>query len=122
MLGGSLSAGDLTLLTPNIRSPGVITTASSEPMKNTLDSLNSKAAAATIGDNSKIPPGLANHDAHRKAHRDAKEKGEEWYVRLTIEASAEELMDDGNVLGSCWAASSASMNMTWSNHRQVHPT
>ena len=46
-----------------------------------------------------IPPGLAKRDAHRKRHRDAKKKGEEWYVRLTVEAPAEELIDDGNVLG-----------------------
>jgi len=47
----------------------------------------------------KTPPGLAKRDEHRNRHRQAVEKGEEWYVRLIVEAAAEDLQDDGNVLG-----------------------
>ena len=95
-LGGSLEVdtGDLFLLIPNTRSPGVITTASGPAA-----TIEGAAAAGKTDAMTEIPPGLAKRDAHRKRHRDAKKKGEEWYVRLTVEAPAEELIDDGNVLG-----------------------
>lgn len=50
----------------------------------------------------KIPPGLAKRDAHRRSHRDAIKRNEEWYVRFTVEAAAEQLKDDGNILGQLY--------------------
>ena len=101
-LPGSLdpSVGDLTLLIPNTRSPGVITTASG-PAATT----ESAAAAGKTDAKTEIPPGLAKRNAHRKRHRDARKKGEEWHVRLIVEAPAEELIDDGNVLGQLFDSS-----------------
>jgi len=96
-LGGSLSTGDLTLLIPNTRSPGVITTDSAEAI-----SIENTAVTAKTNEKTKIPPGLAKRDTHRKSHRDKQKKGEEWYVRLIIEAPAEQLKDDGNVLGQLY--------------------
>lgn len=97
-LGDSLNTGDLSLLIPNLRSPGVITTDSAVATTLEATSANTNPGVKTR----KIPPGLAKRDAHRKRHRDAKEKGEEWYVRLTISAPAEQLIDDGNILGQLY--------------------
>ena len=59
----------------------------------------SEALASSQSQKPAAPPGLAKRDAHRQKHRDAIKSKEEWYVRLTIEAPAEQLKDDGNILG-----------------------
>jgi hypothetical protein len=94
-LGGSLGTGDLSLLIPNVRSPGIITT--DLAAASTLEAASTVTTSGTKVE--KVPPGLARRDEHRKKHREAIKKGEEWYVRLTVSASAEELVDDGNILG-----------------------
>jgi hypothetical protein len=99
-LGGSLNTGELVLLVPNIRSPGVITTDSTEAV--TLQSSTLEAPTAGTKSWTKTPPGLARRDAHRQNHRNAIKNSDEWYVRLTVEAPAEQLKDDGNILGQLY--------------------
>ncbi len=72
-LGGSLSTGDLTLLIPNTRSPGVITTKPGQAI-----SLESAAVTTNTNDKIKISPSLTKRDEHRKNHRDKNASGEEW--------------------------------------------
>jgi hypothetical protein len=43
--------------------------------------------------------GLTRRNAHRAKHKKAIAKGEEWYIRLTAEATAEGMKDKGNVFG-----------------------
>ena len=103
LMENSFGAGDITLLVPNTRSDGVITTDAVVAESNLMqaeayssESVLSKSAKASAR---KTPPGLAKREAHRQAHRQAEQKGEEWYVRLIVEAPAEDLKDDGNILG-----------------------
>ena len=103
LLESSFDAGDMTLLVPNTRSGGIITSAAAGTKSSSLQAvtysgtnISSKTVTRSAG---KPPPGLAKRDEHRKAHQKAGSKGEEWYVRLIIEAVAENLKDDGNVLG-----------------------
>jgi len=103
LMESSFDAGDMTLLVPNTRSDGIISTASAGTESNSLQAVtysgktvSSKTATRSAG---KPSPGLAKRDEHRKAHQQAARKGEEWYVRLIVEAAAEKLKDDGNVLG-----------------------
>ena len=95
-LGDSFHA-DLVLLVPNMRSPGVITTDTVA-----ASTLESTTLATSTSVKTKVPPGLAKREAHRQSHRDAIKKNEEWYVRLTVEAAAEQLKDDGNILGQLY--------------------
>jgi len=96
-LGDSLNTGELVLLVPNMRSPGVITTDST-----TAVTAEATTMATSTKTKTKIPPGLAKRDAHRQSHRDSIKKSEEWYVRLTVESPAEQLKDDGNILGQLY--------------------
>jgi len=100
-LGDSLNTGELVLLVPNMRSPGVITTDSTTAVTAVATTLAASTSTNTKT-KTKIPPGLAKRDAHRQSHRDAIKKSEEWYVRLTVEAPTEQLKDDGNILGQLY--------------------
>jgi len=66
-LGASLNTGELVLLVPNMRSPGVITTDST--VSATLEA-SSTISSSSTKTKTKIPPGLAKRDAHRQSHRD----------------------------------------------------
>jgi hypothetical protein len=110
LLESSFDAGDMTLLVPNTRSDGIISTATTGTESSSIEAvsysgknISSKTVTRSAG---KPPPGLAKRDQHRKAHQQAGSKGEEWYVRLIVEAPAENLKDDGNVLGQLLDSSS----------------
>ena len=103
LLESSFDAGDMTLLVPNTRSDGIISTAAASTESSSLQAVTysgTNVSSKTVTRSAdKPPPGLAKRDEHRKAHQKAGSKGEEWYVRLIVEAVAENLKDDGNVLG-----------------------
>ena len=110
MLENSFSAGNMTLLVPNNRSGGVITTANATPESSSLqavaysgDTVSSKTARHS---SAKVSPGLAKREEHRNRHRQAGRNKEEWYVRLIAESAAEDLKDDGNVIGQLQDSSS----------------
>lgn len=88
---GSHGAGAMSLLVPNKRSKGIITSAAPGPASTLSDAAPQGAEQA--------PPGQARRDAHRQAHRDKAARNTEWYVRLTVEAAADELQDSANVIG-----------------------
>jgi len=103
LMESSFDAGDMTLLVPNTRSDGIISTATAGTESSSLQAVTysgKNVSSKTVTRSaSKPPPGLVKRDEHRKAHQQAGAKGEEWYVRLIVEATAENLKDDGNVLG-----------------------
>jgi hypothetical protein len=110
MLDGSFNAGNMTLLVPNIRSGGVVTTANTAPENSSLqavtysgDTISSKT---TRHSGTKVSPGLVKREEHRNKHRQAARNKEEWHIRLIAESAAENLKDDGNVIGQLQDSSS----------------
>lgn len=110
MLDNSFNAGDMTLLVPNTRSGGVITTVAAVPESSSLQTASYSGDNVTLKtatqSTDKVSPGLARREEHRNRHRQAVRKDKEWYVRLIAESVAENLKDDGNVLGQLQDSSS----------------
>ncbi|MDH4019347.1 MAG: S8 family serine peptidase, partial [Xanthomonadales bacterium] len=110
LMTNSFNAGDMTLLVPNTRSDGVITTANVAPISSSLQTVtysdNTMSSKTAMRKGTKVSPGLAKREEHRNKHRQAGRNNEEWYVRLIAESVTENLKDDGNVLGQLQDSSS----------------
>jgi len=91
--------GSIAALYQNSKDEVQVAEVSDSWLKRWFNWLLPDANAAPKKKTPKNPPGDAQPDAHKKTHEQSVQKGEEWYVRLTVESSGENLRDSNNVFG-----------------------